>query len=234
MAWSYLIGRRRNFHRDALALVSTIQPPMIVRGTFPPDSDQGYIVLVNHYWRPGFRSMWIGITISSLISSPVRWVMTSAWIYPDFLRSITITPLSRWFLKKIAECYGFTLMPPMPPRPEDIQVRAIAVRSLQSYIRSTLRPIIVIAPEGADNQSGDLGIPPNGVGRLLYLLLEHGLSLLPCGLYENNGHLHLHIGEPFKPSIEGIPRQERDQILVSITMRAIAGCLPQHLRGPYA
>jgi hypothetical protein len=234
MAWSYLFGRRRNFHSDAVTLVSSIQPPMIVKGALPPTSDQGYVITVNHYWRPGFNAMWIGMTISATIPQSIHWAMTSAWIYPDLFRSITITPLSRWFLRKIAKSYGFTLMPPMPPHPQDVQGRTGAVRSLLRYIQSTIKPIVAIAPEGADTGGGCLTTPPNGFGRMLFLFLERGLSLVPCGLYEENGHLYLHFGEPLKPSIEGISRQEREGALISLIMRAIASCLPERLRGLYA
>jgi hypothetical protein len=234
MAGSYLLGRRRNFHFDSVALVSSIQPPLVVRGTLPTSSDEGYVVTVNHYWRPGFTAMWIGMTISATIPQPIHWAMTSAWIYPDLLRSITITPLSRWFLRKIANSYGFTLMPPMSPHVQDMQGRIGAVRSLLRYVQSTTQPIIAIAPEGINTESGCLTTPPNGIGRLLFLFLERGLRLLPCGLYEENGHLYLHFGEPLKPSIKGLQRQDREGALVSLTMRAIAACLPERLRGPYA
>jgi hypothetical protein len=234
MAGSYLLGRRRNFHSDAVALVSSIQPPLVVKGALPTSSNDGYVITVNHYWRPGFNAMWIGMTISATIPQPIHWAMTSAWVYPDLLRSIITTPLSRWFLRKIANSYGFTLMPPMPPRPQDVQERTSAVRSLLRYTQSTIKPIIAIAPEGADTESGCLTTPPNGIGRMLFLFLERGLSLLPCALYEENGHLYLHFGESLKPSTEGLPRQEREAKLVWLIMRAIATCLPERLRGPYA
>jgi hypothetical protein len=234
MAWAFLIGRKRDFHTDAAKLISEIEPPLVVMGTFPSFSDEGSVIIVNHYCRPGFSAMWIGIAISAIIPYPVHWVMTSAWVYPDRFRSITITPLSRWFLRKIAHCYGFTLMPPMPPRPQDLQARASAVRASLRYAKSIPRPIIVIAPEGADNESGCLSTPPKGIGRLLYLFLEHGLGLLPCGLFEENGRLNLTFGDPLKPPIDDLQRQDREQALVFIVMKAIATCLPERLRGPFA
>ncbi|OGO19803.1 MAG: hypothetical protein A2Z14_08265 [Chloroflexi bacterium RBG_16_48_8] len=234
MAGAYLLGKRRDFRSDALSLISAINPPLIVMGAFPDSVEQGCVITVNHYWRMGFKAWWIGIAISAIVPHPVHWAMTSAWIYPDPLRSLTITPLSRWFLKRIATCYGFTLMPPMPSRPQDVWARASAVRSLLHYTQSVLQPIVVIAPEGADTEGGCLTPPPKGIGRLLYLFIERGMSLLPCGIFEEDGQLHLHFGETLTPSIEGLRRQEREQSLVSFTMRAIAACLPERLRGTFA
>jgi hypothetical protein len=234
MAGSYLIGMKRNFHSDALTLISTIKPPLIITGNFPDIMNEGCVIAVNHYWRPGFMAMWIGLAISAHVPRPVHWVMTSAWIYPDRLRSITITPLSRWFLRKIANSYGFTLMPPMPPRPQDVLERSSAVRSILRYMKSRPNPIVAIAPEGADSEDGCLSIPPRGVGRLLYFFGERGLWLLPCGIFEEDGNLHLHFGEPLKLPIGDYKHQDREESLVSLTMRAIAACLPERLRGPFA
>lgn len=234
MAGRYLVGKRCDFRTDAMALVSEIQPPIIIHGTFPASLNGGCVITVNHYWRPGFRAMWIGLTLSAAVPFPVQWTMTSAWSYSDFLRSRTITPLSRWFLKKIATSYGFILMPPMPPRPEDVTARSNAVRLLLHYVETNPYPIIAIAPEGADSKDGCLTMPPNGIGRLLYLFMDRGLLLLPCGLFEAEGYLHLQFGEPFKPSIDGLLRHEREVALASITMKAIATCLPERLRGLYA
>jgi hypothetical protein len=207
---------------------------MVVSGNFPESLKGGCVIAVNHYWRPGFRSMWIGLAVSATVPYPVQWTMTSVWRSPDFFRSMTITPLSSWFLRRIASSYGFISMPPMPPHPQEINARAGAVRSLLRYAQSNACPIIAIAPEGADTGRGCLSTPPDGIGRLLCLLLERGLSLLACGLFEEEGHLHLHYGEPLQLSINDLSRQDREDVLVSVTMRAIAACLPDRLRGPFA
>jgi len=234
MAVAYLLGKKRDFHSDAKLLISAVKPPLLVQDTFPEPNDKGYVITVNHYWRQGFRAWWIGIAISATVPYPIHWVMTSAWVYPDVLQSLTITPLSRWFLKRIANSYGFTLMPPMPPRPQDVFARAKAVRSLLNYTESVSHPIVVIAPEGADAEGGCLSVPPNGIGRLLYLFLERGMGILPCGVFEEDGQLHLHFGETLKPSIEGLRRQDREKVLVPSVMKAIAACLPERLRGSFA
>ena len=234
MAGAYLFGRKRDFHSDSLALVSAIRPSMVIEGGVPESIKDGCVIVVNHYWRPGFMSMWIGLSISATVPYPIQWTMTSAWRYPDRFRSMTITPLSRWFLKKIADSYGFILMPPMPPHPREVTARVGAVRSLMRYAQSNPSPIIAIAPEGADSGQGCLSTPPEGIGRLLYLFLERGMSLLACGLFEEEGRLHLHYGEPIQPTIDGLSRQERESVLVSLTMRAIAACLPERLRGSFA
>ena len=189
---------------------------------------------VNHYCRPGFPAWWIGLAISATFPNRIHWSVTSAWVYPDMLRSLTITPLSRWFLKRLTACYGFSAMPPMPPRPQDTLARAAAVRSLLRYVEHTPSPVLGIAPEGADSMDGQLAPPPPGVGRLLWLLFQRGLMLVPCGVFEERGRLVVHYGDSIQPPLDNLIQAKRDTMLASFTMRAIAACLPPHLHGPYA
>jgi hypothetical protein len=59
-------------------------------------------VLVNQYSRPGFQAWWIALAVSALLDIDLHWVITSGWVYEDPLRSMTITPLSRFMLRRIA------------------------------------------------------------------------------------------------------------------------------------
>jgi hypothetical protein len=191
-------------------------------------------VVVNHYARQGFHAWWIALAVTAALDRDIHWVVTGAWTYPDRIRSLLVTPASRWALRRLAHLYGFTSMPPMPPRPNDTLARALAARRLLRYVRGRSGPIVGLAPEGADQAGGLLSPPPAGSGRLIELLGKEGLSLLPVGLYESDGRLRLSFGPGMPiPQPTGDARA-RDRYVRDATMEAIAACLPAPLRGVYA
>jgi hypothetical protein len=192
------------------------------------------VILVNHYTRPGFKAWWIALTVSASISFDIHWVVTAGWVYDDILRSHTVTPISRWLLRRITKSYGFTSMPAMPPKPVQTQARATAVRKLLRYVDTTDQPIIGLAPEGADSPSGQLQPPPAGAGRLLALLSKRGLAWLPMGIYEADGALHVKFGSVIDAAISQVQHTDLDRKMAEKAMSAIATCLPERLRGPYA
>jgi hypothetical protein len=233
MMASFLTGQKRRFREDAICLSQAILPSPCVLGQIPGPPPGGMLVLVNHYTRRGFQAWWIAVAISSVLPFDLHWVVTSGWEYEDYLRSKTITPISRYLLRKIAFTYGFTSMPAMPPRPEDTEKRAIAVRKLLRYARSTDQPLIGLAPEGYDSLSGQLQSPPEGAGRLLGHLTRAGLMWQPVGIYEQEGLLNLRFGPLTEPDFPERAHPNLDSVISRQAMYAIAACLPERLRGPY-
>jgi 1-acyl-sn-glycerol-3-phosphate acyltransferase len=175
-----ILGRRRFFFRDATELVKGIRRFEPIG--HPPADSNPPLFLVNHYSRPRFRAWWVAIALVAAAGRKVHWPMTSAWTYPDPLRSRLITPLTEWVLARVARMYGFTLMPPMPPRAENALSRAEAVRRVLRLARS-IRPAIAMAPEGMDSPDGRLMRPPPGAGRFIAHLAEVGYTLIPVGAY---------------------------------------------------
>jgi hypothetical protein len=214
-------------------MINRLNPPLVTHGTYPTHPASGLILAVNHYHRPGFGAWWIALSIAATCPWEAHWTLTSAWIYNDPLRSTLITPGSQWLLARLARCYGFTTMPPMPPRPHELPHRAKAIRNLLRYVEQTPTPILGFAPEGADASDGCLSKPPVGVGRFIGRLFQRGLRLLPLGVYENDRGLVLSIGAPIKPNVDVDPATE-DSLISEMTMKAIAACLPHSLRGIYA
>lgn len=194
LTWALLSGQQRSFAADARRSLKALSSPPKVIGV--PASERCLLV-VNHYARPGFQAWWIGLTLSAVVPAEVHWVVTSAWRYPDLWRRITITPLSRWVLRRLAHIYGFTLMPPMPPHPQEAAQRAMAVRRLLRYVQAHPQALIGLAPEGGDfAPPGQVAELPCGVGRLVLHLTEWGLRVQAVGLFEENG-LCLRFGLPF-------------------------------------
>lgn len=234
IAFSCLRNQSRSFQQDAVQLIRSVRPAPLVLGLPPEFSRPGLVVAVNHYHRPGFGAWWIALCLAASLPTRMHWMMTSAWVYPDRWRSWTITPLSRRVLVRLARCYGFTSTPPMPPRPQDFSARAAALRSLLRALGSMERPVLGIAPEGADAAGGVLQSPADGVDHLFHLLWKRGMHFVPVGVYEHDGRLTARFGERLDlPDPSGGPEPGRDSILEYV-MRGIAACLPLKLRGDFA
>ncbi len=231
IARDVLLGRRRRFADDARAFMRALTPPLRVIGDAPPVGADGALILVNHYHTPVFRAWWIALALSAAVDIDLHWVMTEAWTYPDRIRGGLLTPLSRWVFRRLARTYGFTPMPPMPPRPWEASARAVAVRSVLRRAHGSPRPVIALAPEGGDAASGGLSAPPAGVGRFIGLLAAAGLPMWAAAVYEEAGCLCLRFGGRLTVPSEGI---RDDRRIAEHAMRAIAVLLPAQLRGDYA
>ena len=197
-----------------------------------------FVVVVNHYCRPGLGAWWMGLLVTHALAQrrrdEVRWVMTREWFYTHPLRRRIETPLTRWAFAKLSKAYGFILMPPMPPRPDEQWGRAVAVyRTLRLLDRE--EAIVALAPEGRASGDGRLVELPPGAGRFLLRLGRTGVPFLPAGVAEREGILTLLFGPPFHlqpPS--GLSRPEEDRWAGLRVMVAIGRLLPPELWGPYA
>ncbi len=230
MAWLALQRHPRSFRRDSQRLVGRLSPPLRVDGGIPDARRGSWLVVVNHFTRPGFRAWWIPMAISATLPREICWVTTSTLTFPDRLRAATFTPASRWFLRHVAGLYGFIPMPPMPPSPFEIEGRANAVRHALRRA-SEAEALMGLAPEGGDMPGGMLTQPPSGSGRFLWHLAQRGLRFLPVGAFEDDGRLCLRFGQPF-----GMPATVPEPIddgASRLVMSAIAACLPERLRGSY-
>ncbi len=180
-----------------MSAVAALRPPLEVKGLARIPGP--CVITINHYARPGFQAWWLALAVSAVLPVEVHWVVTAEWRYADRWRSATITPVSRWILRHIAAVYGFTRMPPMPPRPGEEMQRALAVREILRYARQVECPVIGLAPEGGDFAApGRVAELPAGVGRLLLHLSGSGLVVLPVGAYEARDRFCLNFGLPYR------------------------------------
>jgi 1-acyl-sn-glycerol-3-phosphate acyltransferase len=223
----FLLGRKRSFVRDAAFLRKGISR-LEISGDIPR-GEGPYLFLVNHYSHPGFRAWWIAIALTAATARDLHWPMTSAWTYPDPLRSRLITPLTRWVLARVARMYSFTLMPPMPPRESDTAARAAAVRRLLRRARNE-KPSIGMAPEGMDSSDGRLMQSPSGAGRFIAHLAEAGYTPLPVGVYEEGDAFHVRFGTALAiPPAAGIGVGAYDRKISILVMEKIGEMLPDTL-----
>lgn len=237
LAMRVLFGGQLDFRQDARRCVAGLAPALQVLGReYIPQAGPGLLTL-NHYTRPGFPSWWLTLAPSALVPGAIHWVVASAWTYPDRLRSALFTPATHWAFSRMARAYGFTSMPPMPPRPAEEAGRAQAVREVLAYARLAQQPLVGLAPEGRDGlPGGGLVAPPPGAGRFMLHLSSLGLPVIPLGVYEAGDPpgLCLRFGPPYRLAAPpGLPSAERDRCASDEVMRRIAALLPPALRGVY-
>ena len=141
---------------------------------------------------------------------------------------------SRWLLKRSARIYGFTTMPPMPPRPNDVKARAASVRRTLAFVKAHPQAILGLAPEGGDQPGGVVTMPPSGAGRFVLMLAEQGFPVVPVGCFEEAGEFCLRFGNAYRLQVpHGAGPDEKDRQTAHMVMSAIAAQLPQRLRGDF-
>lgn len=226
--WDALRVGSRSFQADARTCVNLLTPPLKIINPENIPTHGPSLLIANHYSRPGFQAWWIALAISAVVPMKVHWLMTNAWTFLG-----PLTPLSQWALNRIARVYEFTTSPPMPPKPKDVNARAIAVRRILEISRSP-DAVIALAPEGRDHPGGILGTFPPGVGRFIEKLAVHCQPIVSIGVYENEQSLCLNFGSSFE--LNPAPQRSaeiRDLVTSQQVAVALARQLPPHLRGEY-
>jgi len=228
------MARRRSFRDDALACVGRLKPSLRVLGEENIPQAGPCVVAVNHYYREGFNAWWLALAIVATVPAEMHFVMTGELTYPGRWYAPLGMFLSRIVLRRIARIYGFTPMPPMPPRSKDVEARAEAVRKTLDVARRRKDVVIGLAPEGGDQPGGRVTMPASGAGRFALLLAAAGHKFVPVGAYEENGEFCLRFGAAYEMTVpRGISSDEKDSAAAKLMMGKIASLLPSHLRGEF-
>ena len=234
LAGDVLFGGHRSFRSDATACIARLAPPLQVFGKENIPSSGPCLLTFNHYSRLDFNAWWIGLAVASQLPMDAHFVMTDELTSPGKRYSPGGMPFSRWLLKGVARVYGFTSMPPMPPREKDVEARARSVREVLSFAERTNNPVICLAPEGADMPGGRLTYPPSGAGRFMVRLAGKGLKVIPVGVWEQDGCLCVSFGPAYELTLPGpLSSDEKDRTAAKVVMDNIARLLPSHLRGEF-
>ncbi len=227
-----LFGGRRSFRQDGLACIERLKPPLRIMGAENIPQEGPCLITFNHYYRPGFSAWWMALALAATVPGDIHFVMTSELTFPGKWYASLGMAGSRWLLGRFGRIYQFTTMPPMPPRPGDVERRARAVRRALGFARTHPQAILGLAPEGGDQPGGKVTMPPSGAGRFLLLLAGLGFPLLPVGCFEENGELCLHFGVSYRLSVPGgLNLDEKDRRAARVAMSAIASLVPEQLRG---
>ncbi|RPI31851.1 MAG: hypothetical protein EHM70_10475 [Chloroflexota bacterium] len=234
LGWAILRKEKLSFRSEACDAARWLRPPIKVEGHEHIPNSGPCLVTINHFSRAGFYSVWLTLSVSSVVPVDIHWVISAAWTFRERPALKRLTPLSRWVFCRLSQVYSFTTMPPMPPDPADTAARARAVRRVLETIRCTPGGVIGLAPEGQDSPDGVLQRPHPGVGRFLTLLADAGLRFLPVGIFEENNALHLRFGPGYRlEAPPGLSAEQRDLQASQIVMKAIACQLPPHMRGEF-
>lgn len=234
IAWAALFNRKRVFQRDAKAAIKGIFPPPVICGEENLPARGPCLIVLNHYYRPGYDAWWTALAISALTPFEIHWVMTGAFTYPGQRRERVLKPVSQWALSRVGRVYGFTNMPAMPPDPRELDQRTRAVRQVVNFAQRSKDPVIGLAPEGRDILTGQLGDPPSGSGRFMAHLAGLEMPFLPVGIFENEGALHIRFGAAYVLTApEGLSAAEIDRTVNQAVMGSIAALLPVKMRGTY-
>ena len=231
-----MLRQRISFMKQARRYSSRIQSQLDILGVENIPKIGPCLITINHYSRPRFPSWWLALSVSAAVPVDIRWIITSAWTFPDKARARFLTPITEAVFPQIAWCFDFFTMPPMPPRPQDINRRALAVRHVLHIATQILESgngsqlMIGLAPEGGDRTGGALGSPPPGAGRFIEHLTRMGLEIVPVGIYEESSSLCLNFGAKYKLSLQpGSSKNERDRDVSRSVMEHIAAMLPEKL-----
>jgi len=228
------LGRSRSILDDAAPLLATGPAPRLL-GLEQIPAEAPLLVLFNHYHRPGVMSAWWpAIGLAAAIQRrrpavPLHFISTDAWIYPDRLRSYTITPATRLFLSRLSRTYGFVTTPPVVDWRSTPGEGTSSVRRFLALAKQVVPQgaTLAMAPEGRDGLAGELVTPPPGAGRLVWMLHQTGFPLLPAGIGDEDGRLVIRFGPVFtlQPPA-GLKRQDLDHWVADRVMAAIAAQLP--------
>ncbi len=230
-----LLNRPRSFREDARAAIAQLDPPLNLLGAENLPRAGACVLTVNHYFRPGFNAWWFALALSAVLPGNIHWIMTGELTFPHKWYAPVGMAVSRLILKKIAHTYGFTTMPPMPPRPGDVEARAASIRAVLEHSRSDPDLILGLAPEGGDQPGGLLTLPTSGAGRFALLLAASGRKFVPVGAFEADGRFCLHFGQAYDLEIqERLSSEAKDQTAARIMMNKIAPLIPAPLRGEFA
>jgi len=229
-----LFGGQRSFRRDGLACIERLKPSLRVFGVENIPQRGPCLITFNHYYRPGFNAWWMALALAAVIPVDIHFVMTGELTWPGKWYAPLGMAGSRWLLRRFSKIYGFTTMPPMPPREKDVAARARSVRKTLAFARQHPQAVLGLSPEGGDQPGGLLNWPVSGAGRYVLLLAEQGFPVLPVGAYEESGEFCLSFGEAYRLQFSrGLGPDGKDRCAAQTVMSAIAAQLPPHLRGDF-
>src|SRR5690349_7732554 len=121
VALDVILLRHRDFQKDAAACIENLDPPPQILGMENIPHHGPCVVTVNHYHRVGFGAQWIALAIAARVPIHMHWIMTGEFTYLGKWYETIGSIGSRILLRRIAYIYGFTTMPPMPPRAWDVE-----------------------------------------------------------------------------------------------------------------
>jgi hypothetical protein len=235
IAASVVRGTPRSVGADSAGGLRGAVPPPCVLGTEHLPARGPYIVVGNHYERPGLWAGWGTMIVAASVRAALAGDGDLHWLMTDELLDARVGPLvvpRRWVrgvLSRFARMYGFGLVSAR----ESGEIGGVAgPRAAARYLEAGA-PVGVL-PEGTASVALCEARP--GVGTFLAWLTRGGVPLIPVAVFEQADILTAIFGPPFHLSALSVlaaERVARDAALRSAIMLQIARLLPPELRGVY-
>jgi len=226
-----LFGWRRSLLRDCQTFLRTNPYPRRVEGIDHVPAVPPFVLVANHYARPGLRPYHCGAVVTGLLAQArpalplIRWVITSEW-FGRRLGPVPIPPaLYRWTFRRVARVYGLAIM---PRRAGEVVARAAVLRDI---VRALQREAVGLMPEAGG--SGTLRRPLEGSGLFVHSLARRGVPVIPVGLWDDGDTLVISFGPPLALDPTGEDRLEQDRAASEQMMVAIGRLLPERQWGVY-
>ncbi len=232
---SAILHHQRSFREDARRLMKGHISDFIIEGESHLIQSEPCLLVVNHFYHPGFNALWIAVAIASVIPQEMQWLITNAWTFPRRKARSLLRNLSHFVLSQIASVYHFFPMPPNPPELNQSREAALTIRKLFQAARTNPRPFLAFAPEGRDFPNGTLGMPAKGTGTIIAELCKLRYSILPVGFFLKGAVFHIVVGKAYHLEISSsFNRKKEDPDISTTVMQSIARLLPIELQGNFS
>jgi hypothetical protein len=222
----------RSLGGDAAAGLRGTTPSPVARHTHYLPTAGPFVVVGNHYERPGLWAGWGAMIVSAAVRETSDEPRDVHWLMTDELLDVRLGPVRvprRWIragFARFARVYGFGLV---SAREAGAVGGAGGPRAAARYLMASA-PVGVL-PEGTASIALCEARP--GVGTFLHWLTRAGIPLVPVGIAERDGVLTATFGPPFQlPRVSG-DKAAKDHALRDALMVEIARLLPAEMWGHY-
>jgi 1-acyl-sn-glycerol-3-phosphate acyltransferase len=204
-----------------------------VRGEDHIPERETFVLVANHYERPGLWMAWPAVYLSTLVLARARqdihWIAIQEW-ESYRIWGVHVPPgVTRVVFERTYRAYGILAM---APAAAPAGARAASMRAALQEVRKG--HIVGIMPEGDVGPTPEMLEAREGAGTFLLMMAAAGARILPSGLFEEDGRLVVRIGEAFDLRAPGdVPRDERDRWARDLVMRRVRDLLPEPLWGVY-